>query len=181
MMDLLSMMNMTTEQPEYDSDYDSEYDSDDKRSTRKHYVLGPMQLAPKKCSCVRCNWNGEEKECEQKWVTLNQMREHFNDQMKLKCSELQVETSTSIAKMQAEHSAALKALEEQSILVLSEHIAFMATLPKESKAGRERREAEKKKAHQEKMSRQVRKGGGFKKRVLKETEPEVIKSRRYHQ
>jgi hypothetical protein len=106
------------------------------------------------------------------------MREHFNDQMKLKCSELQVETSTSIAKMQAEHSAALKALEEQSILVLSQHIAFMATLPKESKAGRERREAEKKKAHQEKMSRQVRKGGGFKKRVLKETEPEVIKARR---
>ena len=185
MMEHLSKMNMTEcyelscyEQPEYDSDYDSEYDSDDKCSTRKRIVLGPLQLAPKKCNCIHCNWNGEQKECEQKWVTLNQMREHYNNQMKLKCLELQVETSTSIAKMQAEHSSALKALEEQSILVLSQHNAFMATLPKETKAGRERRKAEKKKAHQEKMSRQVHKTGGFKKRVIKEIDPEVIKARR---
>ena len=185
MMGHLSKMNMTKcyehscyEQPEYDSDYDSEYDSDDERSTRKRMVLGPVQLAHKKCKCLRCNWNGEDKECEQKWVTFSQMQAHYEEQLKLKCSELQVKTSTSIAKMQAEHTAALKEVEEQSTLVLSQHIAFMATLPKESKAGRERREAEKKKAHQEKLSRQVHKAGGFKKRGVKETDPEVIKARR---
>ena len=166
------------EQPEYDSDYDSEYDSDECSMNQKRKVLGPVQLASKKCSCIRCNWKGEDRECEQKWITFNQMQAHYDDQLKLKCSELQVETSASIAKMQAEHTAALKVLDEKSLLVLSQHIAFMATLPNESKAGRERREAEKKKAHQEKMSRQVRKGGGFKKRVVKETDPEVIKARR---
>ena len=166
------------EQPEYDSDYDSEYDSDECSMNQKRKVLGPVQLASKKCSCIRCNWKGEDRECEQKWITFNQMQAHYDEQLKLKCSELQVETSASIAKMQAEHTAALKVLDEQSLLVLSQHIAFMATLPNESKAGRERREAEKKKAHQEKMSRQVRKGGGFKKRVVKETDPEVIKARR---
>jgi hypothetical protein len=184
-MERLSKMNMPEcyepscyEQQEYDSDYDSEYDSDDERSTRKRLVLGPVQLAPKKCKCVRCHWNGEEKECEQKWITLSQMQADYEEQSKLKCSALQVETSMSIAKMQAEHMAALKSVEDQSRLVLSQHIAFMATLPKESKAGRERREAEKKKAHLEKMSRQVHKARGFKKRVLKETDPEVIKARR---
>ena len=165
------------EQQEYDSDYDSEYDSDE-CSKQKRKVLGPIQLAPKKCKCIRCNWNGEDTECEQKWITLNQMQAHYDEQLKLKCSELRAETSASIAKMQAEHKAVLKALDDQSLLVLSQHIAFMATLPKESKAGRERREAEKKKAHQEKMSRQIRKGGGFKKRIVKDTDPEVIKARR---
>ena len=43
------------EQQEYDSDYDSEYDSDE-CSKQKRKVLGPIQLAPKKCKCIRCNW-----------------------------------------------------------------------------------------------------------------------------
>ena len=166
------------EQSEYDSDYDSEYDSDECSTKRTRRVLGPVQLAPKKCKCVRCQWNGEHKECEQKWITINQMQAYYDEQLKLKCSELQVETSTTIAKMQAEQITALKALEEQALIMLSQHISFMSTLPKESKAGRERREAEKKKAHQEKMSKQLRKGGGFKRRVVKETAPEVIKARR---
>ena len=165
------------EQSEYDSGNDSEYDSDE-CSIQRRKILGPVQLAPKKCKCFRCNWNGEDKECEQKWITLDQMQAHYNEQLRLKCSELQAETSASIAKMQAEQTAALKSLDEQSLLVLAQHIAFMAALPKESKAGRERREVEKKKAHQEKMSRQVRKGGGFKKRVVKETALEVVKARR---
>ena len=53
--------------------------SEPKRSTKRNQrPLVPVQLAAKKCNCHHCQWNGEVKECEQKWITMNQMKAHYD-------------------------------------------------------------------------------------------------------
>ena len=53
--------------------------SEPKCSTKRNQrPLMPVQLASKKCNCHHCQWNGEVKECEQKWITTDQMKAHYD-------------------------------------------------------------------------------------------------------
>ena len=69
--------------------------SEPKCSTKRNQrPLMPVQLASKKCNCHHCQWNGEVKECEQKWITTNQMKAHYDKKSQApapkKVSELEI-------------------------------------------------------------------------------------------
>jgi len=59
-------------------DYCYEQSEPERSTKRNQNPLGPVQLAAKKCKCHHCQWNGEVKECEQKWITMNQMKAHYD-------------------------------------------------------------------------------------------------------
>ena len=181
--------------PEYDSgeaEYNSidacsyyeqgdQYDSGEDSSSLNRMrivILGPVQLAPKHCDCSRCKWRGDEKPCVQKYVTMNEMNKHYKDRLVSETLDLEAQTLAIIGHMQSDFRAAMKVKDEEAILLLSQHNTFMASLPKESRAGKERRLQQKQKDLLEKFSsRSVRKVG-FKKRVIKDTPIEVVTARR---
>ena len=157
--------------------YDPEYDSSSLNRMRI-VILGPVQLAPKHCDCSRCKWRGDEKPCVQKYVTMNEMNKHYKDRLVSETLDLEAQTLAIMGHMQSDFRAAMKVKDEEAILLLSQHNTFMASLPKESRAGKERRLQQKQKDLLEKFSsRSVRKVG-FKKRVIKDTPIEVVTARR---
>ena len=180
--------------PEYylgEADYDTmdtfcyeqcdQYDSGEDSSSLNRMrivILGPVQLAPKHCDCSRCEWLGDEKPCVQKYVTMHQMNMHYNDCMVSKTLDLKAQTIANIGQMQSEFRAAMKEKDEQSMRVLSQHNAFMSSLPKESRAGKERRLQQKQKDLLEKLSNRPVRKVGFKKRIVKDTSVEVVTARR---
>ena len=161
--------------------YDPEYDlgeADSSLNRMRIVVLGPVQLAPKHCNCSRCEWHGDEKPCVQKYVTMHQMNKHYNDCLVSKTLDLKAQTLATIGQMQSDFRAAMKVKDEQAVLVRSQHNAFMARLPKESRAGKERRLQQKQKDLLEKLSNRTVRKVGFKKRVVKDTAVEVVTARR---
>ena len=161
--------------------YDPEYDlgeADSSLNRTRLVILGPIQLAPKHCNCSRCEWHGDEKPCVQKYVTMHQMNKHYNDCMVSQTLDLKAQTIATIGQMQSEFRAAMKEKDEQSALLRSQHNAFMSSLPKESRAGKERRLQQKQKDFLEKLSNRPVQKAGFKKRVVKDTPVEVVKARR---
>ena len=94
----------------YDSEYDSnsEYDSE-YVSKKKLFTPTPLQLAPKHCNCVKCEWRGQEKPCEQRYVTIADMRSYYEKQARVISSGVKAEALQAIAKIQAFYLAALKA------------------------------------------------------------------------
>ena len=161
--------------------YDPEYDlgeADSSLNRTRLVILGPIQLAPKHCNCSRCEWHGDEKPCVQKYVTMNQMNKHYNDCMVSQTLDLKAQTIATIGQMQSEFRAAMKEKDEQSVLLCSQHNAFMSSLPKESRAGKERRLQQKQKDLLEKLSNRPVQKAGFKKRIVKDTPVEVVKARR---
>jgi hypothetical protein len=161
--------------------YDPEYDlgeADSSLNRMRIVILGPVQLAPKHCDCSRCEWHGDDKPCVQKYVTMHQMNKHYNDCMVSKTLDLKAQTIATIGQMQSDFRAAMKEKDEQSALLRSQHNAFMSSLPKESRAGKERRLQQKQKDFLEKLSNRPVQKAGFKKRVVKDTPVEVVKARR---
>jgi hypothetical protein len=161
--------------------YDPEYDlgeADSSLNRMRIVILGPVQLAPKHCDCSRCEWHGDDKPCVQKYVTMHQMKKHYNDCLVSKTIDLKAQTLATIGQMQSDFRAAMKVKDEQAVLVRSQHNAFMARLPKESRAGKERRLQQKQKDLLEKLSNRPVQKAGFKKRIVKDTPVEVVKARR---
>jgi len=161
--------------------YDPEYDSgeaDSSLSRMRIVILGPVQLAPKHCNCSRCEWHGDEKPCVQKYVTMNEMKKHYTDVLASKTLDLEAQTLTTIGQMQSDFRAAMKIKDEQAVLLRSQDNAFMARLPKESRAGKERRLQQKQKDFLEKLSNRPVQKAGFKKRIVKDTAVEVVTARR---
>ena len=72
----------------------------------------------------------------------------------------------------------MKVKDEEASLLLSQENAFMARLPKESRAGKERRLQQKQKDLLEKLSNRPVRKVGFKKRIVKDTAVEVVTARR---
>ncbi len=166
---------------EQEDHYDPEYDLGEAGSflNRMRIVtLGPIQLAPKHCNCSRCEWHGDEKPCVQKYVTMHQMKKHYNDCMVSKTLDLKAQTIATIGQMQSEFRAQMKEKDEQEVLLRSQHNAFMSSLPKESRAGKERRLQQKQKDFLEKLSNRPVRKVGFKKRIVKDTAVEVVTARR---
>ena len=161
--------------------YDPEYDlgeADSSFNRMRNVILGPVQLAPKHCDCSRCEWHGDEKPCVQKYVTMHQMNKHYNDCMVSKSLDFKTQTLATIGQMQSDFRAAMKEKDEQSVLLRSQHNAFMSSLPKESRAGKERRLQQKQKDLLEKLSNRPVQKACFKKRIVKDTPVEVVKARR---
>ena len=161
--------------------YDPEYDSgeaDSSLSQMRIVILGPVQLAPKHCNCSRCEWHGDEKPCVQKYVTMNEMKKHYTDRLVSKTLDLEAQTLATIGHMQSDFRAAMKMKDEQAVLLRSQDNAFMARLPKESRAGKERRLQQKQKDFLEKLSNRPVQKAGFKKRIVKDTAVEVVSARR---
>ena len=167
---------------EHDCDqYDPEYDSgeaDSSLNRMRIVILGPVQLAPKHCDCSRCEWHGDEKPCVQKYLTLNEMNKHYNDSLVSKTLDLKAQTLATIGQMQSDFRAEMKLKDEQAVLLRSQDNAFMARLPKESKAGKERRLQQKQKDLLEKLSNRPVRKVSFKKRIVKDTAVEVVTARR---
>ena len=161
--------------------YDPEYDSgeaDSSLNRMRIVILGPVQLAPKHCDCSRCEWHGDEKPCVQKYLTLNEMNKHYNDSLVSKTLDLKAQTLATIGQMQSDFRAEMKLKDEQAVLLRSQDNAFMARLPKESKAGKERRLQQKQKDLLEKLSNRPVRKVSFKKRIVKDTAVEVVTARR---
>ena len=166
---------------EQEDHYDPEYDlgkADSSFNRMRIVTLGPIQLAPKHCNCSRCEWHGDEKPCVQKYVTMHQMKKHYNDCMVSKTLDLKAQTIATIGQMQSEFRAQMKEKDEQEVLLRSQHNAFMSSLPKESRAGKERRLQQKQKDFLEKLSNRSVRKVGFKKRIVKDTAVEVVTARR---
>jgi len=161
--------------------YDPEYDSgeaDSSLNRMRIVILGPVQLASKHCNCSRCEWHGDEKPCVQKYVTMNEMKKHYTDRLVSKTLDLEAQTLATIGQMQSDFRAAMKVKDEQAVLLRSQHNAFMSRLPKESRAGKERRLQQKHKDFLEKLSNRPVQKAGFKKRIVKDTAVEVVTARR---
>ena len=172
-----NMMTANEQGDQYEPEYDSGEDSSSLNRMRI-VILGPVQLAPKHCDCSRCKWRGDEKPCVQKYVTMNEMNKHYKDRLVRETLDLEAQTLAIIGHMQSDFRAAMKVKDEEAMLLLSQHNTFMDSLPKESRAGKERRLQQKQKDLLEKLSsRSVRKVG-FKKRVIKDTPIEVVTARR---
>lgn len=156
-----------------------QYDSgEDVSSLNRMRILGPVQLAPKHCDCSRCKWRGDEKPCVQKYVTINEMKKHYNDRLVSETLDLQAQKLAIIGQMQSDFRAAMKVKDEEARALLSQHNTFMASLPKESRAGKERRLQQKQKDLLDKCSNRTVRKVGFKKRVIKDTPIEVVTARR---
>ena len=158
--------------------YDPDYDSGSSLNRMRIVILGPVQLAPKHCNCSRCEWHGDEKPCVQKYVTMKEMNKHYTDSLASKTLDLKAQTLATIGQIQADFRAAMKVKDEQAVLLRSQHNAFMARLPKESRAGKERRLQQKQKDFLEKLSNRPVQKAGFKKRIVKDTAVEVVTARR---
>ena len=145
---------------EYNPDYDSEYDSEYK-SKKKIVIPAPIQLAPKHCNCVKCDWRGQEKPCEQKYLTISDMREYYEKQARFISSGVKAEALQAISKIQTFYLAALKEKEEKAKQLILEHQEIVNTLAKEAASAQER--LNKEKAYKKKFG--VRNTGSFKKKV----------------
>jgi hypothetical protein len=75
----------------------------------------PIQLAPKRCNCCKCVWNGEEKECIQRYVTIKDMKTYFAKQIQSIIWQTNVLTISAICKLQQE-----QLLIEQTLLSTKE-------------------------------------------------------------
>ena len=141
---------------EYNSEYDSEY------STKKKVVIpAPVQLAPKHCNCTKCDWRGQEKPCEQKYVTMSDMRAYYEKQARFIASGVKAEALQAISKIQAFYLAVLNEKDEKAKQLILEHQEIVNTLAKEASAAQERRNKEK--AYKKKFG--VRNTGSFKKKA----------------
>jgi hypothetical protein len=109
---------------------------------------------------------------------MHQMNKHYNDCMVSKTRDLKTQTLATIGQMQSEFREAMKVKDEQAVLLLSQDNAFMASLPKESRARKESRLQQKQKDLLEKFSNRPVRKVGFKKRVVKDTAVEVVTARR---
>ena len=74
---------------EYNPEYNTEYDLQIKK--RSFYTPRPMQLARKHCNCVKCEWRGQEKQCEQKYVTFSEMKAFYKEQIQNTFSRIKAE------------------------------------------------------------------------------------------
>jgi hypothetical protein len=148
------------ENSEYNSEYDSEYDSEYKYK-KKIVTPAPVQLAPKHCNCAKCDWRGQEKPCEQKYVTMSDMRLYYEKQARFIASGVKAEALQAISKIQAFYLAVLNEKDEKAKQLILEHQEIMNTLAKEASAAQERRNKEK--AYKKKFG--VRNTGSFKKKA----------------
>ena len=147
---------------EYEYDSNSEYDSG-YGFKKKLFIPTPLQLAPKHCNCVKCEWRGQEKLCEQKYVTIADMRAYYEKQARVIASGVKAEAIEAIAKIQAFYLAALKEKEEKAKQLILEHQEIVNTLAKEAASTEERRNKEK----EFKKKFGVRNTGSFKKKAKK--------------
>ena len=123
--------------------------------TRKQMCApAPVQLAPKHCDCSNCNWNGKNKLCEQKYLTVNDMQKYFAEQVRIQRENAETETTEAMSKMQTSFIEMMKDSDEKAKNKLSHHYEFMRRLPKESSAVRARKEIEKNKIFMKKMKAQ---------------------------
>ena len=126
-----------------DVDYDSDYDSDCCSKKRKLSVPTPVQLAPKHCNCVKCEWRGHEKPCEQKYITFADMREYYEKQARVTASGVKAETLDAISKIQTFYLAAIKEKDDQVKQLILEHQEIVNTFSNESLLTQERLDKEK--------------------------------------
>jgi len=145
---------------EYNSEYNSEYDSEYKYK-KKVVIPAPVQLAPKHCNCAKCEWHGQEKLCEQKYVTMSDMRLYYEKQARFIASGVKAEALQAISKIQAFYLAVLNEKDEKAKQLILEHQEIVNTLAKEASAAQERRNKEK--AYKKKFG--VRNTGSFKKKA----------------
>ena len=145
----------------FDDDY-SEYNSEYKYK-KKVVIPAPVQLAPKHCNCAKCEWHGQEKPCEQKYVTMSDMRLYYEKQARFIASGVKAEALQAISKIQAFYLAVLNEKDEKAKQLILEHQEIMNTLAKEASAAQERRNKEK--AYKKKFG--VRNTGSFKKKANK--------------
>jgi len=117
----------------------------------------PIQLAPKHCDCAKCEWHGQEKPCEQKYVTMSDMRDYYEKQARVMASGVKAEALQAISKIQAFYLAALKEKEEKEKQLIIENQEIANTLSKEA--------ASKEKVFKKKFS--LRNTGSFKKKAKK--------------
>jgi hypothetical protein len=123
--------------------------------TRKQLCApAPVQLAPKHCDCFNCNWNGKNKLCEQKYLTVTDMQNYFAEQVRIQRKNAETETTEAMSKMQTSFIEMMKKSDENTKNLLSQHYEFMRRLPKESSAVRARKEIEKNKIFMKKMKAQ---------------------------
>ena len=127
---------------DYDFEYNSEYDSG-YGSKKKLFIPTPLQLAPKHCNCVKCEWRGQEKPCEQKYVTVEDMREYYEKQTRIMASGVKAEALQAISKIQAFYLAVLKEKDEKAKQLILEHQEIVNTLAKEAASTQERQNKEK--------------------------------------
>ena len=141
---------------EYNPEYDSEY-----KYKKKVVIPAPIQLAPKHCNCVKCKWRGEEKPCEQKYITTSDMRAYYEKQARFIASGVKNEAIQAISKIQAFYLATLKEKDEKTKQLILEHQERMNTLAKEATSAQEHRNKEK--TYKKKFG--VRNTGSFKKKA----------------
>lgn len=146
----------------FQDDYDSEYDSD-YCTKKKVFIPVPIQLAPKHCNCAKCEWNGQEKPCEQKYVTMSDMRAYYEKQACVMASGVKAEALQAISKIQAFYLAALKEKEEKAKQLILEHQEMVNTLSKEAASAQKRKNKEK----ELKKKFGLRNSGSFKKKAKK--------------
>jgi hypothetical protein len=142
------------------SEYNSEYDSENKYK-KKVIIPAPIQLAPKHCNCVKCKWRGQQKPCEQKYITVSDMRAYYEKQASFIASGVKAEAIQAISKIQAFYLAALKEKEEKAKQLILEHQERLNTLAKEDASLQDRRNKEKE--YKKKFG--VRNTGSFKKKA----------------
>jgi hypothetical protein len=114
----------------------------------------PVQLAPKHCDCSNCKWLGKDKQCEQKYLTVNDMQKYFAEQVRIQRENAETETIKAMSKMQKSFIERMKDSDENTKNKLSRHYEFMRSLPKESSSVRARKEIEKNKIFMKKMKAQ---------------------------
>jgi hypothetical protein len=143
---------------EYNSEYNSEY-----KYKKKVVTPAPVQLAPKHCNCAKCEWHGQEKPCEQKYITMSDMRLYYEKQARFIASGVKAEALQAISKIQAFYLAVLNEKDEKAKQLILEHQEIVNTLAKEASAAQERRNKEK--VYKKKFG--VRNTGSFKKKANK--------------
>ena len=148
-----------------DNCYEKSDLDDDVLMSRRRLTPFPIQLAPKHCNCVRCNWKGCEKPCEQKYLTVKDMEKYYSDKMLLQQENIKAEASKNMATMQAGFVSMMKEIDEKTQKMISQHHEFMASLPKESNATRTRRDLEKKKIFMKKIKAQQKIALAFSKKT----------------
>lgn len=114
----------------------------------------PVQLAPKHCDCSNCKWLGKDKQCEQKYLTVNDMQKYFAEQVRIQRENAETETIKTMSKMQTSFIESMKDSDENEKNKITRHYEFMRSLPKESSSVRARKEIEKNKIFMKKMKAQ---------------------------
>ena len=167
-----NMEDYCYEQQEYASEYDeeviSDYDADmgnhetsddesdcdwtvsaEKRSEQKSSAPKPIQLAPITCTCKDCIQDGQEKPCDQKFWTMEEMEAFYQEETRLNNKRIEDETNKEMEEM---YTAYQKQVDEEEYWK-----SVVATLPTEPKAMRERKAREAREAsgrHQRWMTMQ---------------------------